>query len=225
MRYPGGKNFVYRSLINLIPAHGTYIEPFLGSGAVIRNKQAAKRSIGIDIDRAVISKAKSWPEASIELIIADGISFLEEFSFQGNEFVYCDPPYVHSTRRSSSIYKHELTDEDHSRLIAVIQKINCKVMISGYGNEIYESALNNWNVISLNVPSHVGLRKECLWLNYETPEIPFDLRFIGNNFREREQIKRRHQRLLAKIDDMPAAERALLLRAVGNKYSSEISLL
>jgi site-specific DNA-adenine methylase len=52
MNYPGGKNGagVYQQLINLMPPHHTYIEPFLGSGAILRLKRPAQASIGIDAD-------------------------------------------------------------------------------------------------------------------------------------------------------------------------------
>lgn len=221
MRYPGGKNFIYKTLINLIPEHDVYIEPFLGSGAVLRNKRPAKRNIGIDIDQSVIAKAHAWGRSATELHACDGIQFLSSFPFQGAEFIYCDPPYVHSTRRSNKIYQHEMTDDDHFRLTNVLAGINCKVMISGYQNDIYSSVLTGWNVIMLEVPSQTGMRKECLWLNYEPPEIPFDLRFIGRNFREREQVKRRHNRLLAKIAAMPTAERALFFGAIERQYQND----
>src|SRR5688572_15356621 len=52
MVYPGGKNGsgVYQTIINLMPPHEVYIEPFLGSGAILRMKRPALRNIGIDRD-------------------------------------------------------------------------------------------------------------------------------------------------------------------------------
>ena len=42
MTYPGGKNGagVYQAIICQIPPHQVYVEPFLGSGAVMRLKDA-----------------------------------------------------------------------------------------------------------------------------------------------------------------------------------------
>ena len=50
MTYPGGKNGagIYQRIINHMPPHRVYIEPFLGSGAVMRHKRPAERNIGID---------------------------------------------------------------------------------------------------------------------------------------------------------------------------------
>ena len=46
MTYPGGKNGAgeYQRIINHMPPHKTYIEAFLGSGAVMRHKRLAQRN-------------------------------------------------------------------------------------------------------------------------------------------------------------------------------------
>jgi DNA adenine methylase len=58
MSYPGGKNGagVYQTIINLIPPHPVYIEPFLGGGAILRLKHPAALNIGIDLDAAAIAR-------------------------------------------------------------------------------------------------------------------------------------------------------------------------
>jgi|GEM_PF-3694982 len=52
MEYPGGKNApgVYHRIINLMPPHETYIEPFAGSFAIGRLKRPASLNIAIDLD-------------------------------------------------------------------------------------------------------------------------------------------------------------------------------
>ncbi len=59
--YPGGKSGpgVYHRLINLMPPHQTYIEPFLGGGAIMRLKRPAAHNIGVDLDAAVIRDWRS----------------------------------------------------------------------------------------------------------------------------------------------------------------------
>lgn len=61
MGYPGGKSApgVYHRLINLMPPHGVYCEPFLGGGAVMRLKRPADYNIGVDLDAEVIAQWRS----------------------------------------------------------------------------------------------------------------------------------------------------------------------
>jgi hypothetical protein len=58
MGYPGGKSGsgVFQALINWMPPHSLYVEPFLGGGAVMRFKRPAELNIGIDLDPEVISQ-------------------------------------------------------------------------------------------------------------------------------------------------------------------------
>lgn len=41
----------YKTIINQIPPHRVYVEPFLGWGAVLLNKAPAAYSVGVDLDR------------------------------------------------------------------------------------------------------------------------------------------------------------------------------
>lgn len=52
MTYPGGKNAhgVYQTLINLMPRHKLYVEPFLGGGAIYLAKKRAAFSVLADPD-------------------------------------------------------------------------------------------------------------------------------------------------------------------------------
>jgi len=130
MKYRGGKNSggAYQKIICQIPPHQIYIEPFLGSGAILRMKRAAQVSIGIDLDSRAVDafNYESIPGAVVK--VGCGIQFLESYNFQGNEFVYLDPPYLISTRRRRSrIYLRELSEEDHKRLLAIIKRIPAPV--------------------------------------------------------------------------------------------------
>lgn len=64
--YPGGKNGagVFQSIINRMPPHRVYIEPFLGSGAVMRAKRPAAVNIGVDLDRAALREFRRRPSSS-----------------------------------------------------------------------------------------------------------------------------------------------------------------
>lgn len=53
-------------------------------------------------------------------------------------FFYLDPPYVHSTRKTTKDYEHEMTDVDHEELVELLLGIKGTAMLSGYANPIYE---------------------------------------------------------------------------------------
>jgi hypothetical protein len=116
--YPGGKGGagVYQTIINLMPPHRVYIEPFLGSARVMRAKLPADRNIGIDVDGETIAQVQKLL-TSAELTSGDGVAFLERFKWQGAELVYCDPPYLMETRRSKrALYKFEVTHHQRRKL-------------------------------------------------------------------------------------------------------------
>jgi len=91
--------------------------------------------------------------------------------------IYCDPPYVASTRKEKNTYTHEMTDTQHETLLQVAVKSQAMWAISGYDNEMYRDYLTGWTCSTKDVPLHssgrVGKFKgkaadrriECLWLN------------------------------------------------------------
>jgi 16S rRNA G966 N2-methylase RsmD len=60
-QYPGGKGGagVYQTIINQMPVHTTYLEPFLGGGAIMALKRPAQWNIGIDLDAEAVRQARS----------------------------------------------------------------------------------------------------------------------------------------------------------------------
>lgn len=61
-----------------------------------------------------------------------------------NTLFYCDPPYIHSTRKNKR-YVHEMADADHERLVEKLLQIKGSVAVSGYEHPIYNKlAEKNW---------------------------------------------------------------------------------
>ncbi|MGY3308680.1 DNA adenine methylase [Pantoea ananatis] len=187
----------------------------------MRNKLPAERNIGVDIDSKVIEQWRNAEPCLCELINDDVLSFLMSFPFNGNELIYVDPPYVHSTRKSSRIYRHEYTDEDHQQLLEKLLSLPCKVMISGYDNPLYAEVLSSWHYIKFNAKTHTGIREESVWMNYAPPTKLHDSRYLGNNYRERQTVARRRSRLYNRIDKMEPIERGELIQWLNSKYGQE----
>lgn len=81
-------------------------------------------------------------------------------------FIYCDPPYLHSTRKNY-LYKHEMTDDEHIELLERLIKHPGQVLLSGYDNELYNHILAGWRKVQKNTLAEGGIRRvETLWMNY-----------------------------------------------------------
>ncbi|WP_111894917.1 DNA adenine methylase [Acinetobacter sp. MB5] len=222
MKYPGGKGKCYQHIINLMPVHDTYIESHLGGGSVMRNKKPAQRNIGIDVDSKVIGMWEENFPNICELILGDALSFLKNYSFDGNELIYVDPPYYPDTRRNTKIYTHEYTHDDHGKLLSLLKILPCKIIISGYDHPFYNEQLQGWKKISFQAKTHADTREETVWFNFDEPKILHDSRYYGKNFRERQTLKRRQERLYKKIREMNSIERNELLRWINTEYSEEL---
>ncbi|MBE7444415.1 MAG: DNA adenine methylase [Planctomycetia bacterium] len=216
MNYQGGKGGVFQKLINLMPPHEVYIETHLGGGAVIRNKRAARSNIGIEIDPAVIEKWTNLQPIGFELVHDDAINYLRNYRFTGKELVYCDPPYLRETRKKRErLYRYDYSREQHRELLEVLKSLSCMVMVSGYESALYKESLTGWQTHSFRAVCHHGVATEWVWMNYSTPGELHDYRYLGNTFRERERIKRRYKRWVARLECMPVLERQALLSAIG----------
>lgn len=199
MRFPGGKFRCYQKLINLIPSHRVYIETHLGGGAVLRHKAPSEVNIGVDCDPAVIGEFDGRFDSRFRFINARAEDFLAGYSFAGDELVYSDPPYWPASRRSCrSPYRHDYGEEEHVRLVRLLRKLPCRVMLSGYGNATYDELLRGWRKQVFMGTSHTGRREETVWLNFE-PAVLHDTRFLGETFRDRQAIKRKRARWLSRF--------------------------
>lgn len=230
MSYRGGKagSGVYQKIINLMPPHGTYIEAFLGAGAIMRTKRPAAFNVGVEIDAAV--RRRQWSRCEIPNfeLHTDAIKYLRDLvgelavarerwpEFGDDILVYCDPPYLLSARsQQRSIYKCEFhSDEEHTGLIEILRELPCQVMLSGYASELYDRLLSDWRRVEFTGISRGGPTVEIVWLNFPEPAALHDYRFLGDDHRKRQDIKRQKERWLAKLSKMPSQRRYAMLAAI-----------
>ena len=210
VHYPGGKAKTFHHMVNLIPPHRVYIEPFLGLGSVMKAKRRAETEFGVDLDKRALEMS-NLKDAGIQLIHDDGIDFLEKYPFEGHEVVYCDPPYYPDVRKRHQVYRFDFEHHDHIRFLDLVTQLNARIIISGYANDIYRQYLNDWHLYTYPSKAHDGLRVECLWYNFPSPCELHDYRYLGFNFRERQTIQRRLARMKRRLDELTDQERALLL--------------
>ena len=281
MAYDGGKGSMYHKIINRIPPHRVYIEPFLGGGAVMRKKRPAEVNIGLELDLGALRSAAwnvlreqgapgreimaltfepaarvipgvagqngragnhvisdggrpggelatseltivataSWGGTSWEFRREDAFKFLLALHCRGDEFVYLDPPYLLETRRNGKrLYRHEMSFDDHVRLLEIIRGLDCMVAISGYWSELYADMLSGWRMDSWTAQTRQGVATERLWMNYPEPTRLHDYRYLGDTYRERDRIKRKKARWVAKLQRMETLERYALLAALEEAF-------
>lgn len=88
--------------------------------------------------------------------------------------IYCDPPYVHSTRchGSTRVYHTEMTDEEHVQLAGLLGECESRIVLSGYRSPLYDKLYEGWRRVEFDIANHAagGRRKkrevECLWMNF-----------------------------------------------------------
>jgi DNA adenine methylase len=86
--------------------------------------------------------------------------------------IYCDPPYVHTTRGDSKAYGHEMTDAQHRRLAAVLNSVKGLVAISNYPCDLMDTLYPAPHWKKTTSPARTnhstkGKRVEVLWTNYD----------------------------------------------------------
>ena len=224
MRYAGGKNGagVYQTIISMIPAHAVYVEAFAGSAAIARRIKPAGRTILMERDPAMADRLQmAMPAATV--MGCDAVPELEKLAMQdlAGWFFYLDPPYLHSTRKDLALYKFEMSDATHRHLVAsvlpALSAAGALFALSGYRSAMYDEAAasSGWARRDFQAMTRRGVATESLWMNYDPDNIrPHDLRYIGGSFRERERIKRKASRWVAKILAMPDLERQFILASI-----------
>lgn len=81
-------------------------------------------------------------------------------------FMYVDPPYLPDIRKPH-IYKHEMSEDDHIRLLDMLVHHPGRVIISGYDNPLYNDFLKGWEKRSRKSQAECGIaRTETIWMNY-----------------------------------------------------------
>jgi DNA adenine methylase len=111
----------------------------------------------------------------IVILNADAIKVIEQQDGPLSLF-YCDPPYLHETRSSTGEYgNHEMTVEQHRRLLECLSRIQGKFVLSGYPSGLYSEfkARFGWHLVEITIDNKASSKKEkpqkteCLLMNYQ----------------------------------------------------------
>lgn len=118
------------------------------------------------LPEAIINCCERLKQAQIENI--DAIELIKRYNDK-DTLLYLDPPYLPELRKKN-IYKCEMTKAEHIKLLDTIVDSKSIILISGYDNELYNSALQGWHTAEIETTAQMGkYRIEKLWMNYTPP--------------------------------------------------------
>lgn len=156
-----------------------------GIGADSSHRQ---RGFRVSVNEQSHNTAKSWagwPESIVNaaermrgVVIEhkDASTIMRAFD-SADTLHYVDPPYLASTRRSSSKgYAKELkTDESHQKLLDFLARLKGKVVLSGYASPVYSDILKGWHARALTGArdQQNARREEIIWCNFQPEPVLF----------------------------------------------------
>lgn len=238
--YTGSKagSGVTQWLINNMPYHEEYYELFAGGHALFRAKKRAKLSVLADIDKRVYEELRrlyGTADPQVAVSNADAgemLTYIKAlalvFNVQKQRFVYLDPPYPESSRRSADkVYKHEmLSDEEHREILELIRTVPANIMISTRQNELYDQVLHDWRKDTFDTVDRGGPTTEVIYMNYAPPRFLHQYDHLGAGYVDRQRVSRKVARFNAKINALPPYERHLFIQQlIDNDFAAAAHFL
>lgn len=109
----------------------------------------------------------------VQIICQSAFEAIPRFD-HSDGLIYCDPPYVHSTREKNSrqIYHAEMADDEHRELAKLLGICKAKIVVSGYPSDLYRELYKKWRLETFDIANHAaggkqkGREVECIWMNF-----------------------------------------------------------
>jgi DNA adenine methylase len=110
----------------------------------------------------------------VDIRLGDALKGIKQCNAEGT-LIYADPPYVHTSRRSTESrakvkgktpyrgYVSEMDDAAHLKLMQLLQKFSDrggKVVLSGYGSDLYRDTLKGWTLTQKVIRSSNQKKKD-----------------------------------------------------------------
>lgn len=112
--------------------------------------------------------------AKVTLECRPALEIIRDYGADPGCLLYCDPPYLGSTRRGAQ-YRHEmLTEDEHRELLESLLACHSAVVLSGYASPLYDDLLCTWFRREITTQTGNGgsdrVRTEVLWSNRPFPQ-------------------------------------------------------
>lgn len=225
--YPGHKGIegLYQWIINRIPAHKFYYEPFAGSAQIARRLPARSIKVVMDCNPGVTAMLEKEIGRSVTVRTENALKWIPSVPADTDIMVYMDPPYIISCRHSGKkLYQSEMTLDDHRQFLSMVRNVGFNCMISHYRHPLYDKMLKDWNREEKTVRYHTRTTKECIYYNYPPPTVLQTYAHIGNDCWDRQRITRKIKRLSTKLLALPAVERNAVIQRVTDIINTETAV-
>jgi DNA adenine methylase len=99
------------------------------------------------------------------------LPLIEPYLIDPDVMIYLDPPYLDKRGQNFGGYAMQMLEADHCDLLNAIKNCKAKIIISNYGNMLYNEYLHGWQRIEIETFASIArpgtiARTEVLWLNY-----------------------------------------------------------
>lgn len=110
---------------------------------------------------------------NVSLECRDALEVIDAYGRFDGTLLYVDPPYLGSTRGTTSAYRHEMKGEQaHVDLAVALHDAKGAVVLSGYASDLYDDLYSSWWRYEIraftgqgSTDRKNGSRVEVLWFN------------------------------------------------------------
>jgi DNA adenine methylase len=96
----------------------------------------------------------------------DAFTLIKEYDRE-NVLMYIDPPYPRAVRNKNKLYRYEMTEDDHLRLLEAVTGSKANIIISSYENSLYNHYLKGWyKDIKMTRDEACNQKTETVYRNY-----------------------------------------------------------
>ncbi len=175
-----------------------------GGWSYTRNKEWSRRNMTASVSKWLGNIENNIHRAASKLsnITIQNDSFekcIEKYDDEDALF-YLDPPYVQVTRSLKRGYLHEMTEEQHEKLVDILLSVKGKVVLSGYDNIIYKRLeqdgkfkkffMGEVTKGSNHVNRKESMGQEYIWVNYEIDSLHCIKFIVGELLRVDNDIRK-----------------------------------
>lgn len=148
--WPGGKQYLCKPIVERIPVHETYVEPFFGSGKVFFKKKPSRCEVANDLNGDLVN--------FFEVIKNKPYQFLLEFQF---ELVSRQLFTKYKAKMAGE--EMDLSDLERAKLFFFLVKQSFASMMQTFGTGVRQPPrLNLVNIEEIIVAAHTRLKRAII---------------------------------------------------------------